>query len=195
MSEINLDFPERLVTPRLVIRRYQPGDGSKLFEAVEASQEHLKPHHIWGHQKKTVEDLEIFARTAHASWIAPRTDLIMGIWDPGETRLFGSTGLRRIDWRMRIFEIAYWIRPEEERKGLVTETVRELCRFAFEELAANRVHIRCAANNTRSAAVPRRLGFVEEGRMLNGGMGPDGVLHDTLSFGLTPELWNSLAPS
>jgi ribosomal-protein-serine acetyltransferase len=35
--------------------------------------------------------------------------------------------------------------------------------YAFRNLGMNRVEIRCATGNTRSRAIPERLGFKEEG--------------------------------
>jgi ribosomal-protein-serine acetyltransferase len=45
----------------------------------------------------------------------------------------------------------------------MTEAVRALTTLAFEAWHLNRVEIRVAPGNTRSAAVPERLGFVKEG--------------------------------
>ncbi len=115
----------------------------------------------------------------------------MGIWSLDESRLLGGTGLHRMDWEIRKFEIGYWIRPDEEGKGYVTECVRLLCNLAFGTLKANRVLIRCASTNERSANVPRRLGFAHEGTHRNDLMAPDGKLLDALVFGMTPEMWGS----
>ena len=47
----------------------------------------------------------------------------------------------------------------------MTEAVRALIRHAFEVWNLNRVEIRVAAGNHRSAAIPQRLGFVAEGTL------------------------------
>ena len=63
-----------------------------------------------------------------------------------------------------------------------------LTRFAFEELSAQRVFIRCAAGNHRSAAIPEeQLGFVPEGSLRNTNRDTNGDLYDMLMFGMTPE--------
>jgi RimJ/RimL family protein N-acetyltransferase len=143
----------------------------------------------WALEKQSVEETESKIRQFHANWLTPRTDLTMGIFYREDSRLLGGTGLHRIDWDIRSFEIGYWIRPEEEGKGLVTESTFALCKLAFETLDARRVFIRCRASNVRSAAIPLRLGFQLEGRMLNGALTEDGAVEDMLSFGITPELW------
>jgi len=63
--------------------------------------------------------------------------------------------------------------------------------YAFGEMEMNRVEIRCSAQNTRSAAIPERLGFTKEG-LLRQAEVINGRPHDFLIFGLLAEderLW------
>mgnify|MGYP003693639487 CR=1 FL=1 len=75
----------------------------------------------------------------------------------------GSSGLHRIDWSVPNVEIGYWIRTRFEGRGFVTEATALIAAFAFDTLQAQRVRIRCDAENARSAAVPRRLGLRPRG--------------------------------
>ena len=100
--------------------------------------------------------------------------------------------MHRIDWTIRRFEIGYWVRASETGKGYVTEAARLLCELCFGLLEANRVFIRCASTNVKSAAVPQRLGFKLEGKLANEGVNTSGELYDMLVFGMTPEVWKSL---
>ena len=88
-------------------------------------------------------------------------------------------------WELGYFEIGYWLRKSAEGQGYMTETVRLLADYAFASLSANRVEIICDARNLRSAAVPRRLGFVLEGWLRNHSLGPGESPADTLIFALT----------
>ena len=74
-------------------------------------------------------------------------------------------------------------------KGHVTDAVRLLTGLAFEQLGANRVFIRCAERNEKSAAVARRAGFQFEGRQRNGIKDAHDNLHDVLCFSMIPEEW------
>ena len=67
----------------------------------------------------------------------------------------------------------------------MTEAVRLITTYAFDELAARRVEIRCDARNIRSARVARRCGFELEGRLRNIACGPDGTVVDELVFSRT----------
>jgi ribosomal-protein-serine acetyltransferase len=92
----------------------------------------------------------------------------------------------RLDWEMRSFEIGYWIRASEHGKGYVTDAVKLLTAFAFQELSANRVFIRCSTKNLRSSAIPRGLGFAHEGIARNSVKDVTGLLHDVDVFSMIP---------
>ena len=82
--------------------------------------------------------------------------------DGGEGELVGATGLHRIDWALRKFEIGYWRRTDWQGRGLVTEAVQALARMAFDALGARRLEIRMDDRNVRSWQVAERAGFTLE---------------------------------
>ena len=68
-----------------------------------------------------------------------------------------------IDWQGRLFSTGYWLRTGETGKGLTTETLGALARYAFGALAANRLAVSHAGDNTWSQRVIEKLGFEKEG--------------------------------
>jgi RimJ/RimL family protein N-acetyltransferase len=130
-------------------------------------------------------------RRFRSKWLT-REDLIVGIFDHTGQRLLGGSGLHRIDWQIRRFEIGYWIRESASGHGYVTETVQLLTRLAFDGLAANRVEIRMEVANTRSRVIPERLGFQLEGRMRRSMPGVDGSARDIWMFSLLREEFDAL---
>lgn len=86
-------------------------------------------------------------------------------------------------------EIGYWIDREEQGKGIVSAATVKLIAFAFDTIGINRIEIRCAADNRRSAAIPRRLGFQQEGCLRQSEF-RNGRLRDFLVFGLIKSEWN-----
>jgi ribosomal-protein-serine acetyltransferase len=183
--QILRDFPSELTGERVLLRPPRPGDGPAIWEATDESRERLAPWMPWVKETRAPDDSERFARQAAANWVT-RSDLPMTIWERSTNRFLGGTGFHRNHWDVPSFEIGYWIRSTAEGQGFVTETVRVLCCFAFETLAANRVEIRCDALNARSAAVPRRLGFVHEATLRNDSRSVSGELRDTYVFAMIP---------
>lgn len=117
----------------------------------------------------------------------------MGIWDLEGDRFLGGTGVHRLDWGVRAFEIGYWIRASEHGKGYVTDSVKLMTDLLFNHLEANRVFMRCSTQNHRSGAIPRRLGFVHEGVARNGAKDALGNLHDMDVFSMIPEEYEKVS--
>lgn len=180
------DLPDVLIGERVVVRPYRAGDGNALWEAIEESREHLRPWLPWVDHQTTHLDSEAYARRSHARWLL-REDLSFGIWRRDNDRFLGGSGLHVRDWTIPAFEIGYWLRASEVGKGYMTETVQLVTRLAFEKLSANRVIIRCDSRNLRSAAVPRRLGFIHEATFRHDSRDTSGALRDTFVFALTAD--------
>ena len=167
---ILVDVPERLQTPRLVLRAPRPGDGAALNAAVLDSLDALRPWMPWAQTAPTLEASEAVAREAHGKFLL-RSDLVFSLWlhdgQGRETQLVGGSGLHRIDWSVPRFEIGYWCRSGHTGQGLVTEAVRALSRMAFDQLQAQRVEIRMDERNTASWRVAERAGFTLEAVLRN----------------------------
>ena len=179
------DLPDEIVGQRIVLRPYRPGDGAALWEAVEESREHIRPWLPWGNTHRTPDDSEGFARRFQAKWLL-REDMTASIWERGSGRFVGGAGLHPADWNIPAFEIGYWLRASAQGYGYMTEAAQALCNLAFDTFGANRVFIRCDAQNQRSANVARRLGFTHEATFRNDARDSEGRLRDTLYFGMTP---------
>jgi RimJ/RimL family protein N-acetyltransferase len=185
MDALLLDFPQQFETRRLTIRCPLPGDGPELNKAILESWESLAQWMPWATERPTVQESEHNVRRACLRFLA-REDLRLSLFIRGTETLVGSSGLHRIDWEVPKFEIGYWVRKRYERQGLITEAVEGITRFAFQELEAKRVEIRCDTKNERSMAIPNRLGFALEGTLHNDGRDHvTGELRDTLVFSKT----------
>jgi len=97
-------------------------------------------------------------------------DFVYGIFSPDESETVGGTGLHTRSGASS-FEIGYWIRASRVGEGLCTEATAALTRVGFELCGAERIEIRVDPTNTASLAIPRKLGYVDEGTLRS-------VLHD-----------------
>jgi len=119
----------------------------------------------WAGSMPSVDESEAHCRRQQARFLL-REDFVyfMFVRDAsgGDGELVGATGLHRIDWTLRKFEIGYWRKTGCEGRGFVTEAVRALARLAFDTLGARRVEIRMDDNNASSWRVAERAGFTLE---------------------------------
>jgi len=165
MEPILIDVPARIDTERLVLRVPRAGDGWLVNDAIGVSHAELAPWMPWAGTMPSVDESEAHCRRQQARFLL-REDFVflMFVRDAagGEGELIGGSGLHRIDWIVRKFEIGYWRKTGCQGRGFVTEAVRALARLAFDALDARRVEIRMDDNNAASWRVAERAGFTLE---------------------------------
>jgi len=180
-----LDIPEWIACPRVILAAPQAGAGAAMAAAITESIDHLKPWMPWAQEAPSPESAELVMRRMQADFIL-RRDLVFQIYartaagERGE--LLGGTGLHRIDWTLRRFEIGFWIRARAQGQGYVSEAVQAMAALAFDQLAARRVEIRMDARNVRSRAVAERCGFELEGILRNDSLTTAGEPRDTCVY-------------
>lgn len=182
VNPVLLDFPESFESERLLIRGPRREDAILSYEAIKHSIESLRPWMPFAQKKPDLQKIEANLIEAAADFQL-RKDLRLHFFLKETGEFIGSSGLHRIDWDVRKFEIGYWVDNHFEGKGYVTEAVERITRFAFEELGANRVEIRCDPDNVRSRAVAERLDFKLEGILRNETLSRvDNKLRDTCVY-------------
>ncbi|MFC7373484.1 GNAT family N-acetyltransferase [Fictibacillus iocasae] len=164
MNPILLDFPTEFETERLLVRCPQPGDGKAVYEAILSSLPELKPWLPFAHIDQSADDVEANIRGAHVKFLQ-REDLRMLVFLKETGEFVASTGLHRMDWDVRKFEIGYWQDTRHSGKGYMVEAVKGLEQFAVHELKARRLEVRCDTRNARSIAIPEKLGYTLEGTL------------------------------
>jgi RimJ/RimL family protein N-acetyltransferase len=169
----------RVHTPRLVIRCWEPADAPLLKAAIDASIEHLLPWMPWAAD----EPEPVEAKVARLRTFRGRFDLdqdyVYGILNRDETAVLGGSGLHtRVG--DKALEIGYWIHVDHINQGLATETSAALTKVAFEINGVERVEIHNDPKNVRSAAVPRKLGYVQEAILRQRTRTTDGAPRDTM---------------
>ncbi|HZR40060.1 MAG TPA: GNAT family protein [Ktedonobacteraceae bacterium] len=142
------------------LRLLSEDDAQPLFELIEQNLLHLRTWLPWLDFTSSVEDERAFILRTRAQ-AAENKSFSFSIWYKGQAA--GTIGYHEIDWMNRKVEIGYWLGAQFQGKGLMTRACKALVAYAFEELQLNKVEIRCATGNTRSCAIPQRLGFTREG--------------------------------
>ncbi|MFC3999262.1 GNAT family N-acetyltransferase [Nocardiopsis sediminis] len=75
----------------------------------------------------------------------------------------GTVGLVRTAWKAKVTEVGYWLAPEARGRGLATEAVIAVSRWAVLDQGFQRVELKAGTANTGSRAVAERAGFTFEG--------------------------------
>ena len=142
------------------LRLLEERHAEELFALVEGNRTYLSQ---WlPRTTETAEEERASIRTDLEKFAAGQR-LSAGIWHHG--KMAGGIALNEIDRTNRLAAIGYWVSEELQGRGLVTRACCALVCYAFNELKLNRVEILVAPGNTRSHAIPQRLGFTQEGTL------------------------------
>lgn len=131
-----------------------------IFATIDRNRDHLKNWLPFVGSTHKVSDTESFL---HGILNEPGNcrNEIFSIWYKED--FAGLIGFNDVDWLNKKTEIGYWLAEKMQGKGIVTACTEKLIKYAFHQLKLNRVQIKVAIGNQKSAAIPKRLGFSFEG--------------------------------
>jgi ribosomal-protein-serine acetyltransferase len=175
------------VAPGIEIRLFQMRDAEAVFAVVDRNREYLRQWLPWVDHTHSAEDVRQFIARVLAQFAADQGPQA-GIWIEGDYR--GSVGCHPVDWANRSCSIGYWIEAAQQGKGVITRCCATLLDYLFDEMGLHRVEIRCGAGNTRSCAIPERLGFTREGVARQGEWVNDRWV-DLVVWGMLEEEWRA----
>jgi len=165
-----------------VLTLLEEADAPELYALTERNRDRLRAWLPWTDGTRGPDDSLRFIRETREQW--EKGQGFNGCLRV-DGRIAGCVGLHGIHRGNRSTSIGYWIGGEFEGRGLMTRAVAALVDYAFGDLNLHRVEIRCAVKNTRSRAIPGRLGFREEG-ILRGAERVAGRQLDIVVYGLIP---------
>jgi ribosomal-protein-serine acetyltransferase len=169
------------------LRLFEERHAADIFAAVERNRSHLRRWLPWVDRTQSADDVRAFLEGALEAF-GRGEELHAGIWIAGA--LGGAVGHHRIDADNRSTSIGYWLDAAHEGKGIITRACRALLGYLFDERGLHRVEIRCATGNTRSCAIPERLGFTREG-VARGAELVNGVFYDLVVWSMLEDQWRS----
>jgi len=173
------------------MRLLDSSDAGELFELIDANREYLARWMPFVGQTRGVADSLAFIGSARRQ-MAENRGVQMAVLSAD--RIIGVAGFHRVDWAAHSTSIGYWLAEEHQGAGTMTLAVSALLDHAFTALRLSRVEIRAGAENSRSRAIPERLGF-HEGGLLRSAERIDARLIDHVIYEMTAERWQQLSAS
>lgn len=155
----------QLETERLILRKINMNDAKDLF--AYGSNPEITKYVCW-QTYKSKEDavsfinktLEQYSNGAVSPW---------GIVIKEHNKLIGTCGFIRYDPDHNKGELAYALSCDYWNKGIMTEAVKKIIEFGFENMDLNKVQARCIKENIGSEKV-----------MIKSGMKFDGILRNDI---------------
>jgi ribosomal-protein-serine acetyltransferase len=160
-------------------------NAKNIFSGIDKDRKHLAEWLPWVDQTLSVKNTE--------SNILERIDKFKkkeaaSFYVVYENQFIASVGFISLDNINKKGEIGYWIFSDFQGKGLMTECVKASVIYGFEEIHLNKIIIKCSSLNMKSAAIPKKLGFVLEGTLRQEKI-KNGIFHDVLVFSLLKNEW------
>jgi RimJ/RimL family protein N-acetyltransferase len=150
--------PERIELPDAVLRPFRVDDADELAHAVGESLEHLRPWMPWADNGSADPGFQRQRLHGVVDQWARGEEYQYGLFDPDETRVLGSFGLMTRRGRGTL-EIGYWVHVDAAGRGHATRATAALTDVALSVRGVKKVLIYTDVENTRSAAIPRKLGY------------------------------------
>jgi ribosomal-protein-serine acetyltransferase len=149
----------------LHLEKIKKSHATHVFEIIQRDKNYLRRWLPFVDQTRHVKDTENYIRLI----LSPRhrdQNAVYTVWFRG--LLAGLAGFKEIDQVNHKAEIGYWLAEQLQDKGIMTRTVKKMIDFGFRNMNMNRIQIKVAVGNFKSAAIPRRLGLYFEGIERNG---------------------------
>lgn len=136
-------------------------DAPSLFALTHQNRERLREWLPWLDTVQREEDTLQFIRASKASAEAGK-ELVYAIRHQGVVTGVITLFLEK---RNRCATIGYWLGKEHEGQGLIVRSCVVLLSHIFLHLEYHRAEVRVAPANTRSRAIPQKLGFRIDGTL------------------------------
>jgi ribosomal-protein-serine acetyltransferase len=148
------------VDDEIELRPVSVSDCDELYAAIERNRTRLRRWLPWVGLGFGRDDLLKFLGERERD-NAGRVSFTAHVRHHGQ--LCGAVGLHTFDRRHRNSSVGYWLDQPFEGRGIMTRACRAVVTEGFRHYNLHRIEIRCGIGNARSEAIPRRLGFTEEG--------------------------------
>ncbi|MFD1414161.1 GNAT family N-acetyltransferase [Oceanobacillus jeddahense] len=175
------------VNPNIMLSLLEENDAEILFDLVTANKAFLSNWLRFPSVTNHVEDSKSFIKKSLFRFVN-KEGFWVGIWY--KEKLAGCIGFLYFDWNVKKTEIGYWLGEAYTNKGIMTDTCAAMVDYAFHELEINKVEIKTAVKNIKSAAVPKKLGFKHEGTIRADERIRD-TFHDREVYGMLREEWRN----
>lgn len=161
-------------------------DAEALYALVDVNRDHLRPWFPWVDTTLSADDSKKFIEKCQEDF-AQKKAADFGVWYEG--KCVGSMGFHTIRQNHQWAEIGYWLSKDSTGKGVMTECVKAMINYGFNDLGLHRIQIKCDADNLKSKAIPERLGFILEGTRRECRKNEDGSFSDEFIYGILRTEW------
>lgn len=176
------------INPQMHLELWEAHHAEATFEMIDKNRLFLRKWLAFVDNMQTVEQIHNYSKFA-LQRNAAGTEAGFVIFE--NDKAIGRIGINRIIPENKIGEIGYWITEAAEGKGIITSCSKAMLKYGFSNLGLNRIEIKCAVDNIKSARVPEKLNFTREGILRQAEL-LNGNFVDLYLFSLLKNEWNNI---
>jgi len=165
------------INAELFLKRVELSDAKTIFETINNQRTYLRKWLPFVDYTREIEDSIRFIKALYRD---EENVYVLNY----QNNFAGLIGFRGTDNFNKKAEIGYWLSEPFQKKGIVTNAVKTLVKYAFTELDINRIEINCAEKNEASKRIPQKLGFLLEGIEREGELLSDGLFANLERYSL-----------
>jgi ribosomal-protein-alanine N-acetyltransferase len=150
-----------LETERLVLRAFSTDDINDIFEY--ASVKEVTDFLPW-ETHKTLDDTRAFLKMSREMF-NKYGNIDFAILLKQEKKVIGGISIRKWNDINRCADIGYVLSSKYWGRGIITEAIKRIIKFGFEDLNVNRIEAHCDENNTGSYRAMEKAGMKYEGTL------------------------------
>jgi ribosomal-protein-serine acetyltransferase len=148
------------VSEEIDLKLLEVSDASNIYAIFFKNKERFRKWFGWVNNMNGVEDYEKFIIEGIKGY-EEKKFFRLGIHYKNE--IVGSIEIKSIDYTNKKTSIGYWLGADYEGKGIMTQSLRAILKYIFEELNLNKIELHIATENISSNKVAERLNFKKEG--------------------------------
>lgn len=176
------------INDEILLESLDVNHAREMFDLIDSNRDHLREWLPWVDPMRSIEKLQNHIAYCKQNETAG-TDYPFAIKFNG--KIAGRIGIHYIHHHNKIASLGYWLGDGYQGKGIMIKSCIALINYCFNELGMNRVEIKCATGNTKSAAIAEKLNFKKEGILRQAEFVNDRFL-DLYLYAMLKDEWKKL---
>jgi len=148
------------VDDEIVLKELSFSSAAVIFQSIDNSRQYLSKWLPFTNLTKSQKDTEKFIQAVNYS-TNRKKEKVFEIWYQNE--FAGLLGLKDINENYRKLELGYWLDENMQNRGIMLRSCKQLINHIFGTMQMNRITVKVAVGNSKSSAIPKKLGFHFEG--------------------------------
>lgn len=155
-------FPmERLTTERLILRRMELRDAHDIYDY---GRDYEVARHVLWSAYRSVAEAKLYIRYMMRKYrMGEPASWCIELKDTG--RVIGTIGYMWHQEEHNSAEVGYSLARDMWNQGIMTEALKRVLKYSFEDLHIHRIEAQHEVDNPASGVVMKKCGFQHEGRL------------------------------